>query len=115
VDELFQQIDDAQIENEGLRVFRRLDSNDVELIEMMAQRGEIPYEWFTKPENEKWKEVIKRCKARNIAVPVRHGTVYWYDLTDFGFNMLSLIQAKRQEGVSAPHPHAHAEVQLSST
>lgn len=112
VDELFQQIDDAQIENEGLRVFRRLTNQDVELIELLAQKGEIPWAWFSEPENEKWKEVLKRCKARSIVVPVRHGTAYWYDLTDFGFNMLTLIQAKRQEGVVVPHAQPHAELQI---
>jgi hypothetical protein len=102
VDELFQQIDDAQIENEGLKTFRRLNSGDVELIELMHQKGEVPWAWFSQPENEKWKEILKRCKARGIVVPVRHGTAYWYDLTDFGYNMLTLIQSKKQEGVYAP-------------
>lgn len=106
VDELFQQIDDAQIENEGLKTFRRLNSKDVELIELLHSRGELPWVWFSQPENEKYKEVVKRCKARGIVVPVRHGTAYWYDLTDFGFNMLTLIQAKKQEGVYAPRQDA---------
>lgn len=102
VDELFQQIDDAQIENEGTKVFKRLTRDDVELIEKFQLEGQISREWFIKPENEKWKEVLKRCKARSIVVPVRHGTAYWYDLTDFGYNMLQLIQLKKQEGVVAP-------------
>ena len=102
VDELMQQIDDAQIENEGTKVFRRLNSSDVEFIEIMQAKGQISNDWINEPENEKWKEVLKRCKARGIIVPVRHGTAYWYDLTDFGYNMLTLIQAKQQEGVFAP-------------
>lgn len=102
VDELFQQIDDAQIENEGIKVFRRLDSTDVEFIEMMHHDGRKSNDWFQKPENYKWKEVLKRCKARGLVVPVRHGSAYWYDLTDFGFNVLNLIQTKKQEGIYAP-------------
>ncbi len=102
VDDLIQQIDDSQIENEGLKTFRRLTTDDVQLIEMLAQRGSIPWAWFADAHNEKWKEVVKRCKARGIVVPVPHGTAYWYDLTDFGYNMLGLIQAKKQEGVYAP-------------
>ena len=115
VDELFQQIDDAQIENEGLKVFRRLNSEDVDLIETIQQKGALPRDWFNKDENCQWKEVLKRCKARGIVVPVRRGTAYWYDLTDFGYNMLTLIQVKKQEGVFAPHQHAHAEVKVSSS
>jgi hypothetical protein len=102
VDELFQQIDDAQIENEGLKVFRRLNEEDVHLLEIMNAKGELPKDWFYLPENEKYKEVLKRCKARNMVVPVRKGTNYWYDLTDFGYNMLNLIQLKEKEGITAP-------------
>jgi hypothetical protein len=97
VDELMQQIDDAQIENEGLKTFRRLTRIDIEFIEMMQQKGQICSDWVYEPENEKWREVLKRCKARGIVVPVRHGTKYWYDLTDFGYNIYTLIQAKQQE------------------
>lgn len=102
VDELMQQIDDAQIENEGLKVFKRLTTEDIEFIELMQQKGQISNDWINRPENEKWKEVLKRCKARGIVVPARHGTAYWYDLTDFGYNMISLIQAQEQKGVFAP-------------
>ena len=102
VDELMQQIDDAQIENEGLKTFRRLTRQDVEFIELMQQRGQISSDWVYEPANEKWREVLKRCKARGIVVPVRHGAKYWYDLTDFGYNIYTLIQAKAQEGILAP-------------
>lgn len=102
VDELIQQIDDAQIENEGLRVFRRLTTEDIEFIELMQQKGQVSNDWVNQPENERWKEVLKRCKARGIVVPVRHGTAYWYDLTDFGYNMLNLVQAQERKGVYAP-------------
>jgi hypothetical protein len=110
VDELFQQIDDAQIENEGLKTFRRLNSDDIDLIEILQDKGRLPYDWFLKAENEKYKEVLKRCKARGLVVPVRHGTMYWYDLTDFGFNMLTLVQAKKQEGLCVPKA-AQEEIQ----
>ncbi len=102
VDELFQQIDDAQIENEGMKTFRRLNSDDIDLIEILHDKGQLVYDWFLKPENERYKEVLKRCKARGIVVPIRKGSTYWYDLTDFGFNMLSFIQAKKQEGLVVP-------------
>jgi hypothetical protein len=103
VDELILQIDDAQIENEGLKTFRRLTRDDIAFIELMYQKGEISNDWLN-GEGEKWKETAFRCKSRGIIVPVRHGTAYWYDLTEFGFNMLTLIQAKRAEGVFAPSP-----------
>jgi hypothetical protein len=103
VDELFQQIDDAQIEDEGSKVFKRLTDEDVHLLEILASKGQLPKDWFYKPENEKYKETLKRCKARNMIVPVRRETNYWYDLTDFGYNMLTLIQQKKQEGINTHH------------
>jgi hypothetical protein len=108
VDELFQQIDDAQIENEGLKTFRRLNSDDIDLIEILQDKGQLMYNWFLEPEHEKYRDVLKRCKARGIVVPVRKGTSYWYDLTDFGYNMLTLIQAKKQEGICVPKAEQHA-------
>lgn len=101
VDDLFLQIDDAQIESEGTRIFKRLNQNDTAFIEMMSD-GPKPKDWFYKEENYKWREVLKRCTARNITVPIRRNTAYWYDLTDFGYNILGLIQAKKQEGIYAP-------------
>jgi hypothetical protein len=103
VDELIQQIEDCQIENEGARIFRLLTDKDVELIELFFSRGQLSNDWFHKPENEHLVEVLKKCRSRGIIVPVLHGTnTYWYDLTDFGLNILTLIQAKKQKGEFAP-------------
>jgi hypothetical protein len=112
VDELFQLIDDAMIENEGLKVFRRLTRQDVEFIELLHQKGQLQREWFYKPENEKWKEVLKRCKARSIVVPIRKESSYWYDLTDFGYNLLTLIQAQRQKGELPPVAHIEKPITI---
>jgi hypothetical protein len=114
VDELFQQIDDAQIENEGMKTFKRLNSDDIDLIEILQDKGQLMYNWFLMPEHEKYKDVLKRCKARGIVVPIRKGTAYWYDLTDFGYNMLTFIQAKKQEGICVPKA-AQAPVQIITT
>lgn len=108
VDELIQQIDDAQIDNEGLRVFRRLTDKDIEFIQLLNRKGQISNDWFQKPENYEWKECLKKAKARGIVVPVRHGKTYWYDLTDFGVNLLSLIEVKKAEGVTIPHEQMKA-------
>lgn len=102
VDELFQLIDDAMIENEGLRIFRRLNSEDTELIEIIANKGLVNQDWLHKPENEKFVEVMKRCKARSIVVPVKKGSVYYYDLTEFGYNVYQIIQQQAAEGKYAP-------------
>ncbi len=103
VDDLIQQIEDSQIENEGTRIFQLLNDKDKALIEMFYTRGQIQGNWFRSPENEQWNEVLKKCKARGIVVPIRKSTSYWYDLTDFGINILNLIQAKEQRGQEVTH------------
>lgn len=102
VNDLIQQIDDAQIENEGLRIFRRLNETDIDLIERFQSRGEISWEWFSKPENARLKESVEKLRSRGVVIPQPHGTAYWYELTDFGYDMLTVIQLKKQEGVFAP-------------
>jgi len=98
VDDLIQQIEDSQIENEGTRIFQRLNDKDVELIELLHQKGSFSNDWLHRPDNEHYIEAFKRLRGRGIIIPVLHGSAYWYDLTDFGFNMLQLIQAKKDKG-----------------
>lgn len=105
VDELFVQIDDSMIENEGTKTLRRLTKLDIELIELLVTQGPTMREWFYKEENYKWKEAIKKAKARSIITPMRKKTTYYYDLTDFGYNLYALIQAKEKEGTFSPSAH----------
>jgi hypothetical protein len=100
VDELFTLISDSMVENEALKTIRRMQPLDVELLETVATKGMLEHRWFNDPENEKFKEVLTRCKARSLIVPVRKGTNYWYDITDFGLNILSTIQTQQAEGKS---------------
>jgi hypothetical protein len=90
------------IENDGMRIFKRLTKQDVEFIEILQEKGGVNNEWLNRPEHYKWKEVSKRCRARGIVAPTRKNTSYWYDLTDFGFNLYQLIQSKQQEGTIIP-------------
>lgn len=105
VDELFVQIDDSMIENEGTKTLRRLTKVDVELIEMFVTANRpLPRVLFYKEENYKFKEAIKRAKARSIIAPQRkrETSTYYYALTDFGYNLFNLIQAKEKDGVFSP-------------
>jgi len=103
VDELFQKMLDSMIENEGMRTFKRLNTEDVDFIEIMVTKGMVSNDWINKSENEKYKEVLTRCKSRSIVIPVRRNSSYWYELTDFGYELYKLIQLKRSEGVFAPN------------
>lgn len=102
VDDLIQQIEDSQIENEGTRIFNRLNEKDIDLIELLHQKGSFSNDWLHLPQNEHWIEAFKRLRGRGVILPVLHGKTYWYDLTDFGFNILQLIQAKQHTGAFIP-------------
>lgn len=102
VDELFQLIDDAMVENEGLKTYKKLNTEDVEFIELLQSKGQISNDWLQQQENQKWREIVKRCKARSLVVPVKKGTAYWYDLTDFGYNVYEIIQQQAEAGKTVP-------------
>lgn len=53
--------------------------------------------------NYRYKEVLSRCKTRSITIPVRKPGGYWYELTDFGYELYKLVQLKQREGVFAPN------------
>jgi len=99
VDELNQLIRDAMIDSEAVKLIRRLEPIDIEFLELIQAKGMIHSSWFT-GENEKYKEVLKRCKARSLVTPVKTHTRYKYDLTDFGFDILTTI--KNQNVIEVP-------------
>lgn len=108
VDELFTLISDAMVENEALRTIRRMQEIDVDFLELIKAKGMLDSNWLEKPECHKYKEVLIRCKARSLVVPVRKGTNYWYDITDFGYNILETIHTQQAEGKSMVKPTPQA-------
>jgi hypothetical protein len=87
-DELDQQVEDAMVDNITTTVLKRLLPIDIELMETIEQKGQVKYDFLHLDCNDKYHDALIRCKARNIIVPIRKQTRYWYDLTDFGFQAL---------------------------
>ena len=96
VDELMQLIKDSMAETEVLKTIRRMQQIDIDFMEIVQNKAMLTYDFLRLPENHKYKEALMRCKARSLVMPVKKGTVYHYDLTDFGMEVLSTIK-KAQE------------------
>jgi hypothetical protein len=94
VDELNQLITDAMIDNEAVKLLKRMEPIEKDFLELVNQHGTVNRGFFLKPENEKYKEVLKKCKARSLVIPIKKaGTEqYCYDLTDLGFEIVKLNQ-----------------------
>lgn len=97
VQDVKQRIKDAIVESGIESTLKRLQPIDVELMSLMNQKGQIPYRAFTELD-PKYKEALIRCKARNLVVPVRKHDNYWYDLTDFGAEVLKAVQQSKDQG-----------------
>jgi site-specific DNA-adenine methylase len=101
VDELNQLIKDCMVENEAARVIARMEDADKDLLSLIQSKGTLHKCYFEVEEHAKLREVLKRCKARSLVIPVKRGTQYVYDLTDFGFEVLQTIQKMGNEGEQA--------------
>ena len=97
VDLLNQLIEDKMVENEAARVINRMEDADKDLLSLIQSKGTLHKCYFDNEENAKLREVLKRCKARSLVIPIRRGTQYVYDLTDFGFEVLQTIQKMNGE------------------
>lgn len=107
-EELDQQIDDAIVETQTPMMLKRLQPLDVELMELIESKGQVSYDHLYENCGNKYHDALIRCKSRSLVVPVRKQTKYWYDLTDFGFEILQAwraqgAKAKTEETVSITH------------
>lgn len=87
-DELDQQIDDVITESQTPMLLKRLQPIDIELMELIEARGQVGWEYLYAECQNKYHDALIRCKARSLVVPIRKQTAYWYDLTNFGYQIL---------------------------
>lgn len=93
VQQLNQLIKDAMVDGESYRLLRRLDNEDIEFLFDLRSKGKITWDYVASTDST---EIAKRCTARSLIVPVKKPNVStrYYDLTDYGFEILKLIEAK---------------------
>lgn len=92
VDELDTLIMDKMAESETERTIKRMNKDDINLLEIIQQKSLLSYDFFRKEENEHLKDALKRAKARSLVIPVRKNSNYAYELSDFGIQLLETIQ-----------------------
>jgi len=107
-DELDQQVEDAMVDSIATTTLKRLQPIDVELMELLEAKGQISWDFFHEHYSDRYQEALIRAKARNIVVPTRKQTAYWYDLTDFGYQTLQTW--RQNQSLQATIPNAPAAI-----
>lgn len=104
-DELDQQIDDIEADTVIASILRRLQKDDIELMELLAAKGQIQYDALHDTYGNKYHDALVRGKSRGLIVPIRKGTSYWYDLTDLGFQTLLAWQQQQTAQQTTEKPN----------
>jgi len=97
VDEMEQRIKDSMVETQTEAILKRLQSSDLELMQLLLKHGPIDKHYKLDKLPEKYREALIRCKARNLIIPIRKGTTYWYDVTDLGLEALKRLEKEQNE------------------
>ena len=109
VDEVIVRVKDALAESRVDYIIKRLKPEDIELMQLIRDKGMISYERFRERNPDalpqKYKDALIRCKARDLIVPIRKKSTYWYDLTDLGLEVLEAID-KQQALQNIPRDQA---------
>ena len=97
VDELNIAIEDKIIENDLDRTMKRMQPTDYDALQHIYQKGPIgDYDINKLDDPTGFKEILKRCRARNLLVPIRGaGGHYRQDLTALGIEILKVKQLQQ--------------------
>jgi hypothetical protein len=90
VDLLNQLIEDAMVDNESARVINRMEPIEKDILSIIRQNGVLNRSFFNDEANRKYREPLKKCKARSLIISVNNGN--GWDLTDFGFSVSKIIE-----------------------
>jgi len=95
VDEVEQRIRDAISETQTEYILKRITPKDIQLLELIQSRGPTKSEMVKKEIGADTKEILVRCKARNLVVPIRMSDHYYkYDLTALGYSILESLDKR---------------------
>ena len=104
VDEVKQRIRDAIAETQIEHILNRISPIDIKLLELIQAKGLVYMELIKNDIGPDAKEVVTRCKARNLVVSVRvredKTKYYKYDLTDLGIQVLDAINKRTTPALS---------------
>ena len=104
VDEVKQRIRDAIAETQIEYILKRISPIDIKLLELIQAKGLVYMELIKNDIGPDAKDVLIRCKARNLVVSVRMHedkiNYYKYDLTDLGLQVLDAINKRTTPALS---------------
>lgn len=91
VAQLNQLIKDAMVDSESFRLLRRMSDKDIELLKIL-KNGPVTWDFVSE---RGFNEVVNQCKARSLVIPIKKigVTTRYYDITDFGLEILRLKEA----------------------
>lgn len=97
VEEAFVRVTDATAESQLEVLLKRLQPSDIQLMEMLQTWGPSHYDKIMNELGVDGKDVLVRCKARNLVIPIKitESGYYKYDLTDFALVTLEAIRKNR--------------------
>ena len=75
-------------------IIGRLNQEDIDFLLVIRDQGPKTNELINR--TRIFILALKRCKARNLVVPVKKGTVYYYDLTSLGLEVLKQLSMPKQ-------------------
>jgi len=78
---------------------RRLLQEDIDFLRLIQNEGIKSNEWINR--TKRFILPLKRCKARNLVVPVKKQTAYYYDLTASGLEVLKQLSMPKQAQISS--------------
>lgn len=89
-DEVIQRINDAITESQASLVYKRCKPIDLEILELLEERGPIPYDQI-RSRGKTGRMALVRLKARGLVVPLHiKAKQYRYDMTKLGIDVLKL-------------------------
>lgn len=108
VDEVFVDVEDSMAEDTVDYALKRMKKLDFELLEELKRKGSFDYKMMKKGLGANTKDVLSRCKARGLVVPIRKSEIgyYVYDITDLGLEILEVKRKRdvKEEVLEKPQP-----------
>lgn len=92
-DEIFVAIDDAAASTEVDEILKRLQTDDIQLMQLIRQLGPVSRYHLKEEMGDKGRQAVTRLKARDLVVAIEVSRKeYSYDLTNLGIDTLKTIE-----------------------
>ena len=75
------------IDSSAAKIINRMEPIEKNMLQLIADKGRLSRGFFNNPDNKKFREALKKCKARSLVTT----SGSWHDLTDFGTEVLKII------------------------